>query len=54
MISPLLSIAVIVVLTFLFLLDQVLLVLFGTLYFGDHVSFINGMGIFIVLAAGFK
>lgn len=33
---------------------QVLLVCFGTLYFGDHVSTINGLGIIIVIAGSFK
>merc|ERR1719247_3968836 len=33
---------------------QVLLVCFGTLYFGDHVSLINGLGIVIVIAGSFK
>ena len=33
---------------------QVLLVVFGTLYFGDAVSVINGIGIFIVMAGSFK
>ena len=33
---------------------QVLLVCFGTLYFGDHVSLINGLGIIIVIAGSFK
>jgi hypothetical protein len=33
---------------------KVLLVLFGTLYFGDEVSLINGIGIAVVLAASFR
>jgi len=33
---------------------QVLLVCFGTLYFGDDVSLINGLGILIVIAGSFK
>jgi hypothetical protein len=33
---------------------QVLLVCFGTLYFGDDVSFINGIGILLVIAGSFK
>lgn len=33
---------------------QVLSVCFGTLYFGDHVSLINGLGIVIVIAGSFK
>jgi hypothetical protein len=37
-----------------FLLKQVLLVLFGTLYFGDEVSLLNGLGILLVLAASFR
>jgi len=33
---------------------QVLLVIFGTLYFGDSVSLINGLGIILVIAGSFK
>eukprot|EP01035_Chromulina_nebulosa_P019259 gene19259-25114_t len=33
---------------------QVLLVAFGTLYFGDAVGFFNGMGILIVIIGSFK
>ena len=33
---------------------QVLLVCFGTLYFGDPVSTINGLGIVIVIAGSFQ
>jgi Triose-phosphate Transporter family len=33
---------------------QVLLVCFGTLYFGDEVSLINGLGILMVIAGSFK
>jgi hypothetical protein len=33
---------------------QVLLVVFGTLYFGDSVGIMNGMGIVIVLLGSFK
>lgn len=33
---------------------QVLLVLFGTIYFGDEVSFLNGLGIFIVILGSYR
>ena len=33
---------------------QVLLVAFGTIYFGDSVSFLNGLGIIIVIIGSFK
>ena len=33
---------------------QVLLVVFGTLYFGDAVGLINGLGIAVVLVGSFK
>jgi len=33
---------------------QVLLVVFGTLYFGDPVGLLNGIGIIIVFAGSFK
>ena len=33
---------------------QVLLVLFGTLYFGDTVTLINGVGILVVIIGSFR
>lgn len=33
---------------------QVLLVVFGTLYFGDSVGILNGFGILVVLIGSFK
>jgi len=33
---------------------QVLLVAFGTLYFGDSVTFVNGLGILIVILGSFR
>lgn len=33
---------------------QVLLVAFGTVYFGDHVSLVNGVGIFVVIVASLR
>lgn len=33
---------------------QVLLVAFGTLYFGDSVSLVNGLGILVVIAGSFR
>lgn len=33
---------------------QVLLVLFSTMYFGDEVGWMNGLGIFIVIVGSFR
>ncbi|RYH05433.1 hypothetical protein EON65_44700 [archaeon] len=35
-------------------IKQVLLVAFGTIYFGDHVSLINGLGIMIVIIGSYR
>ena len=39
---------------FLFASPQVLLVLFGTIYFGDPVGLVNGLGILVVVIGSFK
>ena len=36
------------------LLSQVLLVAFGTVYFGDPVTLLNGLGILIVIIGSFR